>query len=58
MKTIIFYNDSKRYLGWKKLRSLRSDYWEIVSWITSGNFLKIGNNLTKDINVIFKHYQY
>jgi hypothetical protein len=41
MKTIKFYNEKNRYMGWKKLKNFQTNWLECKSWINSGNTLII-----------------
>jgi hypothetical protein len=59
MKTIKFYTETKKYMGWKKLYSFEENWLECRNWITSGNGLVIdGVNVdafeTGKLSIVFK----
>lgn len=41
MKTIKFYTETGKYMGWKKLKSFCDNWLECKSWINSGNSLMV-----------------
>jgi hypothetical protein len=54
MKTIKFYTDTNKYMGWKKLQGYSENHLEVRSWILSGNFCIIADQYVKDISQISK----
>jgi hypothetical protein len=54
---IEFYTDSKRAIGRKKFVSRRDNYLEIKSWVESGNFIKLPQGLSQDLNGIINYLE-
>jgi len=44
MKTIKYYTDNGRYIGWKKFKSFCDNWLECKSWLNSGNSLIINED--------------
>lgn len=52
MKTIKFYTDTHNYKGWIKRKEYCNQIMELRSWITSGNYLVVNNQILDKIKDI------